>query len=142
MGGIDKRRFSQYKDLLKLGDEALELADRHNLDERTLRQIASLSYEDQVEMLQQIIQFDLTSRQVEAIVTQGIQETDKPSTDDLPSFATKFAKTFIRDVDKFNADLLWTAVFREQGDPHMTSAYLKRLAQMALSAANRYSDEG
>jgi ParB-like chromosome segregation protein Spo0J len=142
MGGIDKRRFGQFKDLLKLGDEALELADRHNLDERTLRQIASLSYEDQVEMLQQVIQFDLTSRQVEAIVTQGIQETDKPSTDDLPSFATKFAKTFIRDVDKFNADLLWTAVFREQGDPHMTSAYLKRLAQMALSAANRHSDEG
>lgn len=142
MGGIDKRRFSQYKDLLKLGDEALELADRHNLDERTLRQIASLSYEDQIEMIQQVIQFQLTSRQVEAIVTQGIQETDKPSTDDLPSFATKFAKTLIRDVDKFNADLLWTAVFREQGDPHMTSAYLKRLAQMALSAANRYSDEG
>ena len=141
MGGINKRRFSQYKDLLKLGNEALELADRHNLDERTLRQIASLSYEDQVEMIQQVIQFDLTSRQVEAIVTQGIQQTDKPSTDELPLFATKFAKTFIRDVDKFNADLLWSAVFREQGDPHMTSAYLKRLAQMAFSAANKYSDE-
>ena len=142
MGGIDKRRFSQYKDLLKLGDEAIELADRHNLDERTLRQIASLSYEDQVEMIQQVIQFNLTSRQVEAIVTQGIQQTDKPPTDELPPFATKFAKTFIRDVDKFNADLLWSAVFREQGDPHMTSAYLKRLAQMAFSAADKYSDEG
>jgi len=142
MGGIDKRRFSQYKDLLKLGDEALELADRHNLDERTLRQIASLSYEDQIEMIQQVIQFQLTSRQVEAIVTQGIQETDKPSTEDLPSFATKFAKTFIRDVDKFNADLLWNAVCREQGDPHMAHAYLMRLAQMATSAANKFSDEG
>ena len=111
MGGIDKRRFSQYKDLLNLGDEAIELADRHNLDERTLRQIASLSYEDQVEMIQQVIQFQLTSRQVEAIVTQGTQANDSRFTDDLPSFVTKFAKTFVRDVDKFNPDLLWNASF-------------------------------
>ena len=33
MGGIDKRRFSQHKNLLNLCDEALDLADRHLLDE-------------------------------------------------------------------------------------------------------------
>jgi len=142
MGGIDKRRFSQYKDLLNLGDEGMELADRHNLDEGVLRHITKLSDEDQVEMLQQIIQFGMSGKQVETIITHGTHESDKALSDELPSFATKFAKTFIKDVDKFNAELLWSAIYHEQGDPHMTSAYLKRLAQMALSAANRFSDEG
>jgi len=32
MGGVSKMRFSQLKALLNLSDEALELADRHNLD--------------------------------------------------------------------------------------------------------------
>src|SRR5690606_35390352 len=34
MGGIDKVYFSYLKNLLKLADEALELADRHNIEER------------------------------------------------------------------------------------------------------------
>jgi hypothetical protein len=142
MGGIDKRRFGQFKDLLKLCDDAIELADRHQLDERTLRHVACLSFEDQVEMIQQIIQFGLTSRQVEAIITQGPQDTEVTAEDDVPVFMTKFARTFLKDADKFNPDLLWSAVYREQGDPHMTSAYLKRLGQMALSAASKYTDEG
>ena len=142
MGGIDKRRFGQFKDLLKLCDDAIELADRYQLDERTLRHVACLSFEDQVEMIQQIIQFGLTSRQVEAIITQEPPHTESTAEDDVPSYATKFARTFLKDVDKFNPDLLWLAVFREQGDPHMASAYLKRLGQMALAAASKHSDEG
>ena len=142
MGGIDKRRFGQFKDLLKLCDDAIELADRHQLDERTLRLVVCLSFEDQVEMIQQVIQFGLTSRQVEAIITQEPQNTETTAEDVVPAYATKFARTFLKDVDKFNPDLLWSAVFREQGDPHMASAYLKRLGQMALAAASKYSDEG
>jgi hypothetical protein len=141
MGGIDKRRFGQFKDLLKLCDDAIELADRHQLDERTLRHVVCLSFEDQVEMIQQIIQFGLTSRQVESIVTQEPQHTETTIEDDVPAYATKLARIFLKDVDKFNPDLLWSAVFREQGDPHMASAYLKRLGQMALAAASKHSDE-
>jgi ParB-like chromosome segregation protein Spo0J len=142
MGGIDKRRFGQFKDLLKLCDDAIELADRHQLDERTLRTVICLSFEDQVEMIQQIIQFGLTSRQVEAIITQEPQHPENPTVDDMPAYATKFVRTFLKDADKFNPDLLWSAVFREQGDPYMASACLKRLGQMALTAASKYSDEG
>jgi len=42
MGGIDKRRFSQFKLLLALSDEALELADRHGMDEFRLRPVLHL----------------------------------------------------------------------------------------------------
>ena len=141
MGGIDKRRFGQYKDLLKLCDDAIELADRHQLDERTLRHVVSLSFEDQIEMIQQIIQFGLTSRQVETIITQEPHLIEDADQDDLPAYATKLARAFLKDADKFSPDLLWLAVFREQGDPHMASAYLKRLGEMALSAASKYPDE-
>ena len=34
MGGISRSQFSRYKTLLKLSDEALELADRYNVDEK------------------------------------------------------------------------------------------------------------
>src|SRR4030095_9563901 len=39
MGGIDKARFSRLKALLHLSDEAMELADRHDIDEKKLRYI-------------------------------------------------------------------------------------------------------
>lgn len=39
MGGVSRVHFSRIKSLLKLSDEALELADRHKLDERTLRYV-------------------------------------------------------------------------------------------------------
>ena len=61
MGGINKQRFSQYKELLRLSDEAMELADRHQLDERVLRHVITLPPADQAEMVQQIIQLNLTS---------------------------------------------------------------------------------
>jgi hypothetical protein len=140
MGGIDKRRFGQYKDLLKLSDEAMELSDRHQLDERVLRPIVPLAYDDQAEMIRQVIQLNLTSRQLEAIIAQG-NDPQREIIDELPSYATNFAKTLLKDLDKQDPDLLWYAVCREQGDAIMAQAYLKRLAQLALNAANRQSDE-
>jgi ParB-like chromosome segregation protein Spo0J len=142
MGGIDKVYFSYIKKLLCLCDEAMELADRHNLDEGVLRVITNLSAEDQIEMIQQIIQFGLSGKQVESIVQQGLHTTDEIVADELPNFATKFARSYLKDADKFNPELLWNAICREQGDPHMAHAFLIRLAQMAMSAANKFSDEG
>lgn len=60
MGGIGKQRFNQFKDLLRLSDEAIELADRHTLDEYTLRPMLQLPLEAQSEMVQHIIQFRLS----------------------------------------------------------------------------------
>lgn len=142
MGGIDKVYFSYIKNLLRLCDEAMEMADRHNLDEKVMRPVPALAPEDQVEMVQQIIQFGLSSKQVEAIVEQGIHTQENKSVDDLPGFMTKFARNYVRDADKFDPDLLWKAVYREKGDPHMAHAYLRRLAQVAQSASERFSGEG
>src|SRR5258708_585620 len=72
MGGIARSRLSQYKALLQLSDEALELADRYNLDEKRLRYVLGLKSEDQVEMVRQIIQFNLSSKQVKDMCEQEI----------------------------------------------------------------------
>jgi hypothetical protein len=140
MGGMDRRRFSQYKNLLALTDEALELADRYAIDEGTLRHVIHLSPQDQIEMLQQVIRLNLNSKQVEAIIEQGFHETEETPEETSPSYLTKFAKIIVKDGDKFDPESLWNAIYREKGDPHMTQAYLKRLAQLALAAANRYSE--
>lgn len=142
MGGIDKVYFSYIKKLLCLCDEAMELADRHNLDEGVLRTITGLSPEDQIEMIQHIIQFGLSGKQVEGIIAQNLQSDNEETTDVLPVFATKFARSYLKDADKFNPDLLWKAVCHEQGNPHMAHAYLMRLAQVAMSAADKFSKEG
>ncbi|MFW5709712.1 MAG: hypothetical protein ACOCX5_05780 [Chloroflexota bacterium] len=142
MGGIDKVYFSYIKRLLCLCDEEMELADRHNLDEGVLRSVTSLSPEDQVEMIQQIIQFGLSGKQVESIVQQGLDNGTEQTEEELPTFATKFVRSYLKDADKFNPDILWNAVYQEKGDPHMAHAYLMRLAQMAMSAAERFSEDG
>src|SRR5204863_729046 len=64
MGGISKMRFSQIKNLLRLSDEALEVADRHGLEEGLLRYVLLLPVEAHAEMVQQIVQLKLTGRQV------------------------------------------------------------------------------
>ncbi len=68
MGGVSKQRFNQFKRLLLLSDDALELADRHTLDEAMMRYVVDLPPEDHSEMIQQTVQRSLTRRQVKAIV--------------------------------------------------------------------------
>lgn len=74
MGGLDKKRFSRYKSLLRLCDEAFEMADRHDIDEARLRYLIQLEPPDQVEMIRQIIQFDLTRKQVKDLIEKGFEE--------------------------------------------------------------------
>jgi hypothetical protein len=73
MGGIDKRQFSRYKALLRLGDEAIEMADRHNIPESLLRYVIELQPIDQVEVVRQIIQLGLTRNQVRDLIENGGQ---------------------------------------------------------------------
>jgi hypothetical protein len=51
MGGLDKTRFSRYKVLLYLCDEAFEMADRHHLDEARLHYLVQLKPQDQICLL-------------------------------------------------------------------------------------------
>ncbi len=67
MGGIEKAQFSRIKSLLRLSDEALELADRHNLDEKKLRYVLALDQEYHTEIVRQILDFNLSSKQVKEL---------------------------------------------------------------------------
>ncbi len=76
MGGISRMRLSQFKALLYLTDEALELADRYDIDEKKLRYVVPLQSEMQVELIRQIVDLDLTSKQVKEICEADSQHDD------------------------------------------------------------------
>jgi len=99
MGGIGKMRFSHYKSLLHLSDEALELADRFGLDEFRLRPVLQLPPEEHVEMIQHIIQFNLSGRQVSDICNRGVQDNDIQT-----ETASTHVKQFIKSMRKFSDD--------------------------------------
>lgn len=93
MGGINRGYFSYCKALLKLSDEALELADQHNLEEARLRYVVNLPLHEQVEMIRQIIDHNLTSRQIKDICEQGLASTsDDDPEDPLPRSAIQVAR--------------------------------------------------
>ncbi len=100
MGGINKRRFGQHKWLLKLSDEAIELADRHNLDEFRLRPVLNLPAEVQAEMVQHIIKFNLTGRQVAEMCEKGLDHDI--ATDEAAYSAT--VKRFVKSMQKIEAN--------------------------------------
>jgi hypothetical protein len=64
MGGIQRGQFSYIKGLLRLSDEALELADRHAIEEGRLRHVTNLAPEYHAEIVRQIIDFNLSAKQV------------------------------------------------------------------------------
>ncbi len=137
--GVKKGYFSYFKNLLDLSDEAMELADRYDLEEGVLRYVLKLPTEDQAEMVQQIIQFNLTGRQVQVIV-EGEVSPEKPVEDEIPPHIVKLGRLIMRDLDKKDAANLAQVIYREKRDVHMTRAYLQRLAELALAAAELASD--
>ena len=138
MGGVSKQRFNQYKKLLLLSDEAWQLADRHNLDEGVLRYVIALPLEDHSEMLQQIIQLSLTTRQVKSIIENGDTQGNKGGS---ISSEIKFARTAIKALDKHKPDDFARAIVEEQGDVHMAFAYLNRLEAFIRDAKSSLTEE-
>ena len=139
MGGVSKRSFSYFKDLLRLSDEAIELADRYSMEERLLRPVLTLPPDDHAEMIQQIIQLHLTSRQVESIVSE---EPDEPSEEGnvLSSQQRRFIKSITKESEQPPSE---TALLfaRQHGDAHMAYAYLKRIAEHFGKAAESLLDD-
>ena len=76
MGGIEKAQFSRIKALLHLSDEAMELADRHGIDEKKLRYVLRSHQEYHAEIVRQIIDFNLTSKQVKELCEGEESGTD------------------------------------------------------------------
>ncbi len=137
MGGIDKARFSQYKALLNLSDDAIELADRHQIDERKLRYVLALPTEFHVEIIRQIIDFNLTSSQVKVLCeSDGDPDTSSDEFDKLPPSALKIAKVAQNATTTSPQDVA-RALMRQEGDANIARARLQAM-QKLLTEAEHY----
>lgn len=141
MGGIDKGHLYHYKTLLRLSDEAMELADRHDIDEKKLRYVVTLSTEFHVEIVRQIIDFNLTSKQVKELcagdgTTIGNQDDD---TEHLPASAIKLAKITQTSISTSAQDLA-QAMMRQEGDVNLARARLQAMRKL-LNDAEHYLTE-
>src|SRR5690606_14595462 len=136
MGSINKTRLAQYKALLHLGDEAMELADRHGIDERKLRHVITLPQEYHAEVVSQIIDLNLTAKQVKELCEGDLQETSDESQDKIPAPALKIAKATQTTATALPQDIA-RALIRQEGDSSLARARLQALRKL-LAEAEQY----
>ncbi len=140
MGGINRRHFSRYKMLLNLSDEALELADRHNLDEFRLRPILALEPELHVEMVQHIIDLNLSGRQVQQIVDQGMQVEEEPAHPTVSKKARTFVR-FVKSVEDKDVEEYASALLEAEKHRQLAIARLDALMMHITAVRKRLSEE-
>lgn len=137
MGGIKKTQFSLIKSLLRLSDEALELADRHNIEEYKLRYVVAVPQEYHVEIVRQIIDFNLTSKQVKELCEgNGLNDDTDEALDKLPAAAVKMARV-TQAINALSAQDVARALVQQEGDASIARARLQAL-QKLLSEAQRF----
>jgi hypothetical protein len=136
MGGIDKGRFRHFKSLLGLSDEAFELADRHNLDEFRLRPVLQLPPDVQAEMVQQIVQFNLTGRQVQDIIEKGLESDEAPSTDNTPPQIRRFVKV-IRSLNEADEQDFVRGLVSQEKSVAIADARIEATIQFLTRVRNR-----
>jgi hypothetical protein len=72
LGGIERSQFSRIQALLRLPDPVWELADRHRVEEKSLRYVLKVEGETrQLQLARAIIERDLTAERVQQIVEAG-----------------------------------------------------------------------
>ena len=140
MGGIGKMHFSRHKALLKLSDEALELADRHNLDEKKLRYVLTLPQEYHSEIMRQIIDFNLTSKQVKELCEGDLQESEEDLLEKIPAPAVKIAKLAQSTASTLPADIA-RALLKQEGDPNLARARLQALRKLLSETEHYLTDD-
>jgi len=134
MGGIEKAQFSRIKSLLKLSDEAMELADRHNVEEFRLRYVVTLPAEYHAEILRQIIDFNLTAKQVRELCEgSDLHANEDDPIEKLPTVAMKMAKV-TQAVSTLTAQDLAKALMLQEADPAIARARLQALRKLIMEA--------
>ena len=121
MGSISRVHFSRYKALLKLSDEAWELADKHCLDEWKLRYVLSLPSEDHAEMIKQIVTFNLTGRQIKQMCDEGVSTEDDAKTTGEDKQLLRFATT-MKKINSFNVEQFAEVLLAQEEDSHIAAA--------------------
>ncbi len=141
MGGIKKTHFSEIKALLKLSDEAIELADRHGIEEKRLRYVVTLPQEFHAEIVRQIIDFNLTSKQIKELCqgdgpdTEGDEVLEK-----LPPAAVKMAKV-THSVTTTSPQDFVLALIQQEGDPAIALARLQAMRKLIVEAERLLSGD-
>jgi hypothetical protein len=136
MGGIKRGQFSYIKGLLRLSDEALELADRHNIEEKKLRYVISVASEYHAEIVRQIIDFNLTSKQVKELCEgEQIADAEDPL-EKLSPAALKMAKA-TQAINATTPQELARALMQQEGDAAVARARLQAMRKL-IGEAERY----
>ncbi|MBE2182401.1 MAG: ParB N-terminal domain-containing protein [Anaerolineae bacterium] len=125
MGGIQRSQFSLIKSLLRLSDEALELADRHQIEEKRLRPVVNVPAEYHAEIVQQIIDFKMTARQVQELC-EGDPGSDDEDDESITPSAMKIAKA-ARATQHTPAQDMAKALLKLEGDVGLARARLKAM---------------
>lgn len=144
MGGIGRMHFSRYKALLKLSDEALELADRYGIEEGKLRHIITLPDQYHVELVRQIIDLNLTSKQVKEICETGRTSSDtdegNEGTERLPRAAVQLAKLARLSSNASGQDVA-RALLQQENNAHLARAHLHTLRRLLDEAEQHLLDK-
>lgn len=140
MGGISKSQFRRYKALLQLSDEAIELADRANIDEGKLRYVIRLPMEEHHEMLRHIIEFGLTVKQIKEICEQEQPDSTVAETSEIPKQALQLAR-LMRTSGDANASDLVDALLHKEKQPEIALARIRGLKQL-IEEAEEYILQG
>ncbi len=130
MGGIKKSHFSTIKALLSLSDEALEIADRHNIEVGKLRHVITLAPEFHMEVVQQIVDFNLTSKQVRDLCQADSVETSEDNPlEKLSASAIKIARV-AQSINTTSAQDLAQALIAQEGNRTVALARLQAFRQL------------
>lgn len=141
MGGMKKGYFSYIKNLLHLSDEAIELADRHSIDEGKLRHLITLPPEYHVEIVRQIVDFNLTSKQVKELCqSDEVDSENNEHLEKLPLAAVKMAKVTHSVTTTTPQDFV-VALLQQEGDPAIALARLQAMRKLVLEAERLLSGE-
>ena len=139
MGGVRKGYFSYIKSLLRLSDEALELADRHHIDEYKLRHVVAAAPEYHAEILRQIIDFNLTSKQVKELCEgDDLLGDNSDPLEKLSAQAVRVAKV-AHSISSTNPQDIARALLHQEGDIAIARARLIAL-QKLLGEVESYLD--
>jgi hypothetical protein len=139
MGGIKRAQFSLIKSLLHLSDEAIELADRHSLEEGKLRHVVSLDSVYHAEIVRQIVDFNLSSKQVRELCQSDGSEEKPIDEDQLPPSAIKVAKA-TQAINTTSPQDLARALIKQEGGIEMARARIQAMKRL-ITDVERYLED-
>jgi hypothetical protein len=124
---------------LRLSDEAIELADRHDIDERRLRHVVALCAGYHTEVVQQIIALDLTAKQVKELCESDLQENTEGPLESIPAPALKIARV-TKTAGATAPEDIARALVKLEGDANLARARLPAMRKLLTDAEHLLAD--